>query len=428
MRQQYIILKMILLLMFLWFKGIQGQPYKYYFDGQDWKNASIFRLNMQNGEKVEFLANLGRTVQLIVTPDQSRIIYTDLIRMFAFKVDDPNNITEIMDMYDESRNTILHILDAPKTSKMYVMLGNIEYDPKMTVVLDRNSFSILDTLYGIYFYSLPFLSNDETKIFRLIPDYEGIYFKLFDINGNVIDDKLKCGSIGPFIDYYTHLNDSKLGHALVSFEYPGGFDFENLYYVVCNPDQATYFTPISFPWRSDAYLSPDAQNVIIEEVRFIKDDDPNTPAEYRPGNVFVFDAETGVLKQRLRLPPEGEILLFDTHPDQMFYYRPDAPQEPVSVYLTHEQSDTDLIDMLISDVNTAYQKGRINNKGIYNSLNKKLVNAKKHLEKGKTKQAVNMLNAFLNEVEAQKDKHLTSEAYVLLKYNVEFLIERLAKK
>lgn len=38
-----------------------------------------------------------------------------------------------------------------------------------------------------------------------------------------------------------------------------------------------------------------------------------------------------------------------------------------------------------------------------------------------------MLNAFINELEAQKEKHLNIEEYVLLKYNAEYLIEKLSE-
>ena len=84
-----------------------------------------------------------------------------------------------------------------------------------------------------------------------------------------------------------------------------------------------------------------------------------------------------------------------------------------------------LLDNLISYKHQAFDLGWINNKGIYNSLDKKLENAKKHLKKDKTKQAINMLNAFINQVEAQNGEHLTSEAYALLKYNAEYLIKKL---
>ena len=73
----------------------------------------------------------------------------------------------------------------------------------------------------------------------------------------------------------------------------------------------------------------------------------------------------------------------------------------------------------------AFSLGWITNQGIEQSLDAKLENAKKKIEQGNTNAAKNILEAFINEVEAQKDKHLTSEAYGLLKYNVEYLIGKL---
>jgi hypothetical protein len=83
------------------------------------------------------------------------------------------------------------------------------------------------------------------------------------------------------------------------------------------------------------------------------------------------------------------------------------------------------IDTLISYKHQALTLSWITNQGIANSLDQKLDNARKQLQRGNNKAAKNMLEAFLNEVEAQKDKHLTSEAYALLKFNAEYLISKL---
>ena len=83
-------------------------------------------------------------------------------------------------------------------------------------------------------------------------------------------------------------------------------------------------------------------------------------------------------------------------------------------------------DTLISYKHQALALKWIDNQGIANSLDQKLDAAKKKLEGGDNSAARNILQAFVNEVEAQKDKHLTSEAYALLKFNAEFLIDRLA--
>ena len=86
------------------------------------------------------------------------------------------------------------------------------------------------------------------------------------------------------------------------------------------------------------------------------------------------------------------------------------------------------LETLVSYKHQAFDLGWIDNQGIVNSLDAKLDNVKKQLEKGKTKQAINALGAFVNQLQAQKDKHLSSEAYALLKFNAQFLIEKLSEQ
>jgi len=86
------------------------------------------------------------------------------------------------------------------------------------------------------------------------------------------------------------------------------------------------------------------------------------------------------------------------------------------------------LDTLASYKHQAFALGWITNKGILNSLDQKLDNVRKQLGRDNTNTAKNILNAFIKEVEAQKDKHLTSEAYALLKYNAEYLIEKLEEQ
>ena len=86
---------------------------------------------------------------------------------------------------------------------------------------------------------------------------------------------------------------------------------------------------------------------------------------------------------------------------------------------------SDFLDTLMTYPQRSFDLDWIDNHDIRNSMNKKLENAKKQLDEGKTKQAVNIINAFINEVDAQKGKHINSEAYALLKYNAEYLVEKL---
>jgi len=85
------------------------------------------------------------------------------------------------------------------------------------------------------------------------------------------------------------------------------------------------------------------------------------------------------------------------------------------------------LDTIMSYKHQAFHLGWIKNQGIVTSLDQKLENAKDLLQKGNTKAARNILGAFVNEVEAlnKQGEHITSEAYALLKFNVEYLLEKL---
>lgn len=63
----------------------------------------------------------------------------------------------------------------------------------------------------------------------------------------------------------------------------------------------------------------------------------------------------------------------------------------------------------------------VTNHGVCNSLEVKIRNVKRHIESGKTKQAANVLRAFLNEVKAQRGKHITEEGYALLYFNARYI-------
>ncbi len=98
---------------------------------------------------------------------------------------------------------------------------------------------------------------------------------------------------------------------------------------------------------------------------------------------------------------------------------------------------TDFIDHLIDLKHQAQELGWIKAEGgdgIIQALDQKLNNAKAAIARGNTRSATKILKAFIKQVEAQsckthddckKGKHLSPEAYALLKYNAEYLLENL---
>ncbi|MCK4738400.1 MAG: hypothetical protein KAT46_00485 [Deltaproteobacteria bacterium] len=98
---------------------------------------------------------------------------------------------------------------------------------------------------------------------------------------------------------------------------------------------------------------------------------------------------------------------------------------------------TDFINHLIDLKHQAQELGWIKAKGgdgIIQALDQKLDNAKAAIAKGNTRSASKILKAFIKQVEAQSckthddckaKKHLSPEAYALLKYNAEYLLDNL---
>ena len=102
-----------------------------------------------------------------------------------------------------------------------------------------------------------------------------------------------------------------------------------------------------------------------------------------------------------------------------------------------------LLTRLISLKEQAFQLGWITNAGVANSLDAKLNEAKKKLQEGETQVTVNLLKSFILDLEAQHQgqtgqgqgastgnaqtsrKHVTDNAYYLLKPNAEFILYKL---
>lgn len=105
-----------------------------------------------------------------------------------------------------------------------------------------------------------------------------------------------------------------------------------------------------------------------------------------------------------------------------------GPKSPPADFVPIE-----FLNYLITLLHDSRQLGWIEVDGVHQSLLAKLINAKRKLEEEQSAVAKNMLNAFLNEVQATScqeftcpgNKPLTSEAYALLFFNGQFLWERL---
>ena len=83
------------------------------------------------------------------------------------------------------------------------------------------------------------------------------------------------------------------------------------------------------------------------------------------------------------------------------------------------------IDELQTEIEELGSEGEIDNQGVVTSLLAKLNAAQKLIEDGKIDQAKIILNAFINEVQAQSGKHITPEAAELLIESAEHILSNL---
>ena len=102
------------------------------------------------------------------------------------------------------------------------------------------------------------------------------------------------------------------------------------------------------------------------------------------------------------------------------------PASPITGFTIGPRSNTSLsptayLDDIAALIAQAFSHGWIDNSGIVTSLGQKLQAVTRALTRGNAKEAANKLRAFMQEVEAQQGKHLTSEAYALLFFNAQYL-------
>ena len=214
-----------------------------------------------------------------------------------------------------------------------------------TAVYDASTFAVLDTLSAPpgWINSLSSVSDDGNYLYT---EYYG-------------SNPYKANAIGKYsllkkqliINKYLNdiyvpggysVQDSKKGNYLISFLYPRT-QMEDKKFGVYNIDKDSVYGLIPFPLAADGYLSSDGKYVIIEET-------PWTLPNYQdthPGRISVFNGVTGQLIQKLKLPPDGKVLVFDNYPNMLYYYLP-KQNRSINIYLSQLGPDTCTVKLLSS--------------------------------------------------------------------------------
>lgn len=320
--------------------------------------------------------------------------------------------------YQTNFITALEVLDADETESFALaLLDSIDsYDPERIPLFFTKlklKLSVVRDLFDLGNYSkyqIVFDRIEEAK-----PDLEpGVIFMLPEIIWHYPEHEERAKE--ELIRFaYESSDDTYRWYAIVNIDTVYGADMLELY--------------IDF-FKTDSEYS--TRLGILEHIL----------VKYKSENV------NSVLRQRLSEDPVGfnrykiaeHLLKYYSSPSDYEFiknYIPEEIEEEYREYIASEVEDFRppkpdssiedevMLDTLISYVDQSYKNKWINNRGIYNSLSKKLKNAKKNFGKGNSKSIIKKIEAFQNEVEAQKGKHITEDGYKFLYYYSNYLVERL---
>ncbi len=438
-------IKLIIVLLLLFLSKSFSQPYyffpKYFTDRVDpdtnvtalVSGADIYRVNLSTGNVQLFLFNIPNYNGIIVDPT-GQWAYVNYYRGAGLRIVNINDTSKYFDAVSSQEfqgeiDGYAGVIYLPLKNRFYITWLTPDTlsgtgDISETTIYDATTFKKIGNIdFGFSFADM--VSPDNEYIYQYSADSSGNEELVkFSTATNSIVSSTPFLNAGPSTENKA-IVAGNMNSFVFEWQPSGSSSIIDNYYSAYDVTTETNLPSVHFPWKANAYLSADGNYIILNTWRWVNvDTSADTGDQFFPGTVYVFNASTGELMQRLTLPPEGKILVFNNYP-QMFYYYNDSTNQSVPVNATTVMPVETLLDTLISLKHQALAEGWIDNRGIANSLDSKLDNARKKLASGDSTTAKNMLNAFVNEVEAQNGKHLTSEAYALLKYNAEYLIDRL---
>ncbi|MCD6115877.1 hypothetical protein J7K93_02585 [bacterium] len=397
---------------------------------------NVYRINLVTGEKKLILSGVGNPA---VLSDINKIMFKSIpesqICMYDIKQNSIDTLSYLGKIELKNQNHTVppdnHIFLSCVKFGAKIISREFQTLESTDILIDKNTHSIIDTNCYYFRASRSLFSRDGKKIYYLLKSKDGICFKSRSTDtGEIINQEFSIEKYNNLqLERNTWLSSAIDGYALIGYR----SKVDNIrHYVLCDLENRKSI--VEFSWSIgvgiNTYITPECKNIIIEI-----EDYTNEDRYFSTGSIYILDGNTAIVKQRLRFQTSENkkagskiVILGDS-----LYFFPEDPKESdashfdniVHADLTQVQSNTSLAEMMTDDVENAYHKGWIDNKGIYNSLRKKLQNAQKQIDKGKPKQAINQLNVFLNHLESQKGKHVNEQAYNLLHFNAKQLMERL---
>ena len=325
--------------------NIIAQPYYFYRDFISDKEVNIIKLNLNNSSNSIFIEGI---YPLTVFKEDSYQKWLITALDGHIKIYDINNSLMVEGSeIEQSSNKDLFIIAIPDQDLLFLSISE-----SVNEWIYETNLINYETLEMIRICSLGltpfcFSSFNGDFIYQLSEDsLSSAFIEKYSTELNSIISITYLSTILINIEFPT-FQSGYLGKALFCYnEIPS--DITTKKYVVYDVDNENLFTPISYPYRSYGYLTPNAEYVIIQKALRA----PALPGgENFTGEINIYNPTSGALLKELTLPPDGEILMYDNYPKNI-YYAIDIEEPTRQIYTLKMDSIFNELDLESLDPDT----------------------------------------------------------------------------
>jgi len=186
-------------------------------------------------------------------------------------------------------------------------------------MIDATTLTLVDSFPSdIAMSAGAFISPDESTLYYDIFDQATSqpYLIAYSISTKSIQWQRRMFDIGPPTDVKL-LVTGRRGKCLINYAYPTG-DVSDNHYLVYDPVSGGVSVASSFPFREEATLSPNGTQIIASRVEIQTTGYPR--GDVKTGDVWIFDAASGIPQQKLKFPAGGNVYVFDSDTVHFYYH------------------------------------------------------------------------------------------------------------
>jgi len=424
----------ILFSCFLVFVHTAYSNYYYYAadlgETQGITSQNVYSVNLLSGEKRMVLTCVNIP---IVLSDMSKIVFKSISDAKICVYDTQNETVDTLAYLGKCDR----LINASLIAKQYIYIWCVKQGAgwynkekkirnQTKILIDKDFYSIVDSTAHHTVNRNNVFSKDGKVNYFLTWNTDGLSFRCQDTNsGEVTNNTITIEKINnKKIETEPWVKDKRNGFIFFEFLTKSENLAHEIVYVPENHELVNYIitSPISMPpVGTDLTESGD---MVFQD--------------FKQGQIYILEKGTTKLKQRLKVTPAYEdacgkqqsrtVILFD----HLYYFPEDPKKSDASIFdnighadLTKIQSDASLAQMLIDDVDDCHQKGWITDQTAADKYKTYFTNIQNYIQQENMAASRTSLKTVLQSLEQDSGSVMTSEAYYLLSYNAERLLERL---